>query len=72
MVLSMCSHIFVLDFGQLIAEGSPDSVRNDPAVKAAYLGDTPVGKLAPLVDTAEINGSASVVDTAEVNGSANP
>jgi ABC-type branched-subunit amino acid transport system ATPase component len=72
MVLSMCSHIFVLDFGQLIAEGSPDSVRNDPAVKAAYLGDTPVGKLVPLVDTAEINGSASVVDTAEVNGSANP
>jgi branched-chain amino acid transport system ATP-binding protein len=42
MVLSLCSHIFVLDFGQLIAEGSPDSVRNDPAVKDAYLGDAPV------------------------------
>jgi ABC-type glutathione transport system ATPase component len=42
MVLSLCSKIFVLDFGQLIAEGCPDSVRNNPAVKAAYLGDTPV------------------------------
>jgi ABC-type branched-subunit amino acid transport system ATPase component len=58
MVLSMCSHIFVLDFGQLIAEGSPESVRNNPAVKAAYLGDTPVGKIETLVETAEANGAA--------------
>jgi branched-chain amino acid transport system ATP-binding protein len=42
MVLSVCSNIFVLDFGRLIADGSPDAVRNSPAVKAAYLGDTPV------------------------------
>jgi ABC-type branched-subunit amino acid transport system ATPase component len=65
MVLSMCSHIFVLDFGQLIYEGSPESVRNNAAVKAAYLGDTPVGKLTPLIDAAEVNG-------AEVNGAAGP
>jgi branched-chain amino acid transport system ATP-binding protein len=57
MVLSMCSHIFVLDFGQLIAEGSPDSVRNNAAVKAAYLGDTPVGQVGALVETAETNGA---------------
>jgi ABC-type branched-subunit amino acid transport system ATPase component len=44
MVLKLCSHIFVLDFGQLIAEGNPDAVRNDPAVKAAYLGDSPIGE----------------------------
>jgi ABC-type branched-subunit amino acid transport system ATPase component len=44
MVLKLCSHIFVLDFGQLIAQGVPDSVRSDPAVKAAYLGDTPIGE----------------------------
>ena len=42
MVLSLCSHIFVLDFGQLIAEGSADVVRADPVVKAAYLGEDPV------------------------------
>ncbi|MBO0730821.1 MAG: ABC transporter ATP-binding protein [Acidimicrobiaceae bacterium] len=44
MVLSLCSHIYVLDFGHLIAEGTPDDVRNNPAVKAAYLGDTPIGE----------------------------
>jgi ABC-type branched-subunit amino acid transport system ATPase component len=40
-VLRVCSNIFVLDFGQLIAEGSPDFVRSDPSVRAAYLGDDP-------------------------------
>jgi ABC-type branched-subunit amino acid transport system ATPase component len=39
MVLRLSSHICVLDFGELIAEGSPESVRADPKVKKAYFGD---------------------------------
>jgi ABC-type branched-subunit amino acid transport system ATPase component len=39
MVLSLCSHVFVLDFGELLADGPPDAIRHNAAVKAAYLGD---------------------------------
>lgn len=38
-VMSVCDDIVVLDFGCKISHGSPDHVRNDPAVIAAYLGD---------------------------------
>jgi len=37
-VMSTCSHIHVLDFGQIIASGTPDEVQADESVRAAYLG----------------------------------
>ena len=37
-VMSVCDRIYVLNFGEIIASGEAEVVRNDPAVIAAYLG----------------------------------
>lgn len=38
-MMKLCNNIKVIDFGQTIAEGTADHVRNHPAVISAYLGD---------------------------------
>ncbi|MFD6290567.1 ATP-binding cassette domain-containing protein [Streptomyces sp. NPDC060205] len=40
LVLQMCDEVTVLDFGRVIAQGTPEAVRRDPAVMTAYVGDT--------------------------------
>ena len=38
LVLSVCDYVYVLDFGRLIAEGTPAEIRENEQVITAYLG----------------------------------
>jgi ABC-type branched-subunit amino acid transport system ATPase component len=42
MITDVCSHIFVMNFGKLIAEGEPYSVVQLPEVQEAYMGKSAV------------------------------
>jgi branched-chain amino acid transport system ATP-binding protein len=39
LIMSICHHVYVLNEGRVISEGTPEGVRHDPKVIAAYVGE---------------------------------
>jgi branched-chain amino acid transport system ATP-binding protein len=53
LVLRVCDHVYVLNFGRLLAEGRPSVIQSHPEVVAAYLGGEAPDALAATEETAE-------------------
>jgi branched-chain amino acid transport system ATP-binding protein len=39
LVMRVCDHIYVLDFGEMLTQGPPAAIRQDETVIRAYLGE---------------------------------
>jgi branched-chain amino acid transport system ATP-binding protein len=39
LVVRVCDYVYCLNFGEMLAEGLPEQVRNHPEVVTAYLGE---------------------------------
>jgi branched-chain amino acid transport system ATP-binding protein len=61
-VMKICDHIVVLEYGQKISDGTPEQVKSDPRVIAAYLG----------VDDSEIESQPEIAELVSEAGAEIP
>ena len=61
-VMKISDHVIVLDHGRKISDGTPDAVKNDPAVIRAYLGAEEDEELPPEIaqDLAEAGAAGAI------------
>ena len=63
LVTSLCDYVYVLNFGRLLAEGSPEHIKNHPDVVAAYLGGEAEGALEAAATEEVIEEVVAAVET---------
>jgi branched-chain amino acid transport system ATP-binding protein len=74
LVMSACHHIHVLDFGQIIAYGTPSEVQANSLVRAAYLGEgdeadeVPEAQQALLAEVTALQDEVRAESEPETNG----
>src|SRR5208282_5277681 len=72
LVMRVCSRINVLDFGAVLAVGTPAEIRADERVRAAYLGaaEDPeeAGNAGGVDGAGEVDGAGGVDGAGEVDG----
>jgi branched-chain amino acid transport system ATP-binding protein len=64
LVLGICDDVVVLEFGKVIASGTPDDVRRHPQVIAAYLGSAASELASTVLDSAVAEPSAGKAEHA--------